>query len=237
MAAAAASRAAPAARVRSKVKVTVPGRRTAVTRSPDPVSGTSILASAPASGSSSAGGAVSPPAGSATAAAGDSSRSSTALRSSSPPGPSVSAWWARRYSATRPSSRPSIRVASHGGRSGSNGRGSSSASRSRSWRRPPGAETAMVARWARGSTSGTSIQAGRALAPLRSSGRHRSWCTCSAAWARRACSASGEGPRSRMIRLPTIIRRLGSWPARHMMASTGLSRSCMFPPGARGGQS
>ena len=73
MAATAASRAAPAARVRSMVNVTVPGRRTAATRLPDPVSATSIPASAPASGSSSAGGAVSPSAGSATAAAGDSS--------------------------------------------------------------------------------------------------------------------------------------------------------------------
>ncbi len=58
-----------------------------------------------------------------------------------PPTPSVSTWWARRYSAARPCSSPSISERSHGERSGSNGIASSRPTRSSTWRIEPGAAT------------------------------------------------------------------------------------------------
>ena len=127
--------------VRSTVIVTVPGRRSAIEHGRRRrLGGRRVGAVAAAAGDRCA--AATSTASALDAGSGPSSRS---FISSTPPTPSVSTWSARRYSAARPPSRPSMTVRSHGERDVSNWVASTSPTRSRTWRRSPGAGMASSA--------------------------------------------------------------------------------------------
>ena len=137
------------------------------------------------------------------------------------PRPSATLWCTLSTYAARPPSSPVTILASHGGRSRSNGVRAIDAARSRSSRRPPGRPTSSRTRWCERAKSGSGTQAGVPQSPHGSRTRSRRRGTKRVAHSWDARTRSQSGAVSRTSRMMTGDRRRGSTSARHIMVSSG----------------